>query len=214
MYGKIVNGKLELAPNDLIKEDGTVIFDYYNNKYNCLADGYKEVINEKPIFNVDTQTVKFKGYNEANTKIYFVYEVISLDEAYLKNEQLNQAVIMYAQTLPDEVAMALPLVYPEWTHPHHYVVGEKCRFDGVLFKCLQDHDSQKEWNPAAAPSIFAKLLNETEDGSIPEWEQPDSTNAYMIGDKVMFNGVCYESVIDNNVWSPETNPAGWVLVKE
>ena len=86
MYGKIVNGKLELAPNDLIKEDGTVIFDYYNNKYNCLADGYKEVINEKPIFNVDTQTVKFKGYNEANTKIYFIYEVISLENQVLRND--------------------------------------------------------------------------------------------------------------------------------
>jgi hypothetical protein len=44
---------------------------------------------------------------------------------------------------------------------------------------------------------------------IPEWEQPDSTNAYSIGDRVMFNGVVYESVINNNVWSPAAYPAGW-----
>lgn len=42
-----------------------------------------------------------------------------------------------------------------------------------------------------------------------EWKQPDSTNPYMKGDKVTYNGKTYESVIDNNVWSPDTYPAGW-----
>ena len=44
---------------------------------------------------------------------------------------------------------------------------------------------------------------------IPEWEQPDSTNAYQIGDRVMFDGKVYESLINNNVWSPAAYPAGW-----
>ena len=37
-------------------------------------------------------------------------------------------------------------------------------------------------------------------------------DAYMIGDKVMYNGKVYESLIDNNVWSPDTYPAGWELI--
>ena len=44
---------------------------------------------------------------------------------------------------------------------------------------------------------------------IPDWEQPDSTNAYQIGDKVRFEGKVYESVIANNIWSPAAYPAGW-----
>jgi len=48
---------------------------------------------------------------------------------------------------------------------------------------------------------------------IPEWEQPDSTNAYQIGDKVLFEGVVYESVISNNIWSPSAYPAGWKVVE-
>ena len=44
---------------------------------------------------------------------------------------------------------------------------------------------------------------------IPEWEQPDSTNAYMTGDKVTYNGKTYMSTIDNNIWSPVDYPAGW-----
>jgi hypothetical protein len=49
--------------------------------------------------------------------------------------------------------------------------------------------------------LFVKVLIPDE-GIIPEWEQPDSTNPYMAGDKVTYNGKTYESIIDNNVWSP------------
>ena len=37
---------------------------------------------------------------------------------------------------------------------------------------------------------------------IPEWEQPDSTNPYMKGDKVTHGGKTWVSDIDNNVWEP------------
>lgn len=44
-----------------------------------------------------------------------------------------------------------------------------------------------------------KVLNEND---IPEWEQPDSTNAYRKDDKVTHNGSPWVSLIDNNVWEP------------
>jgi hypothetical protein len=50
--------------------------------------------------------------------------------------------------------------------------------------------------------------------TIPDWVQPDSTNAYMIGDKVKYEGVIYVSLIDNNIWSPVAYPAGWQVVEE
>ena len=37
---------------------------------------------------------------------------------------------------------------------------------------------------------------------IPEWEQPESTNPYMKGDKVKHNDKTWVSDIDNNVWEP------------
>jgi len=57
-------------------------------------------------------------------------------------------------------------------------------------------------------SLWAKVLIPDEN-HIPEWEQPDSTNAYMKGDKIIFEDKIYESLIDNNVWSPAVYPAGW-----
>jgi hypothetical protein len=43
----------------------------------------------------------------------------------------------------------------------------------------------------------------------PDWVQPGSTNGYMKGAQVTFNGVVYTSLIDNNVWSPADYPTGW-----
>jgi hypothetical protein len=49
---------------------------------------------------------------------------------------------------------------------------------------------------------------------VPEWVAPTgSHDAYMIADKVTFEGAVYESVIDANTWSPIDYPAGWELVE-
>ena len=73
----------------------------------------------------------------------------------------------------------------------------------------QDRISQPDWPPNVAVSLFAKVLIPDE-SVIPDWQQSDSTNGYMKGDRMRYNdGKVYESLIDNNVWSPEEYPAGW-----
>lgn len=109
----------------------------------------------------------------------------------------------------DEQANEAPAVYPSWDVEVSYQTGDRVLYEGVLYKVLQDHVSQETWTPTDAPSLFAKILIPDED-VIPEWVQPDSTNPYMIGDKVMFNGIIYVSVIDNNVWAPSVY--GWEQV--
>jgi hypothetical protein len=44
-----------------------------------------------------------------------------------------------------------------------------------------------------------------------EWVQPTGAHdAYMVGDVVKYtDGKTYKSLIDNNVWAPDTYPAGW-----
>src|SRR5699024_738659 len=50
---------------------------------------------------------------------------------------------------------------------------------------------------------------------VQEFRQPEGAHdSYTIGDKVLFEGQVYESIIDANVWSPITNPQGWSLVVE
>jgi len=113
-----------------------------------------------------------------------------------------------ALSLDDEDALEAVQLFPRWNESAEYKVGDKVRLQNVLYKCLQDHIAQPTWSPIAAPSLWAKVLIPDPE-VIPEWEQPDSTNAYQIGDKVMFEGKIYECVIANNIWSPAAYPAGW-----
>lgn len=117
-----------------------------------------------------------------------------------------------AQSLDDADALEAITLFPSWAANTAYTVGTKVRHGGVLYSVLQNHTSQNGWEPDIAPSLFAKVLI-PDPSIIPEWEQPDSTNPYKKGDKVRFDGKVYESLVDNNIWSPSAYPAGWQLVE-
>jgi hypothetical protein len=114
-----------------------------------------------------------------------------------------------ASILTDKQALSVPTAFRPWDAEASYAEGERVRFGGALYKCLQAHDAQDGWEPTAAPSLWAAMLVDPEADEVPEWVQPDSTNAYAKGDRVTFDGKVYESLIDNNVWSPADYPAGW-----
>ena len=112
--------------------------------------------------------------------------------------------------LDDTDAVTGTTLFPLWTDllAEGYVFttddvtnGFRCQYNGVLYKVLQAHTIQESWNPVDSPSLFSQVLIPDEN-VIPEWVQPDSTNPYMIGDKVTHNGKTYESLVDNNVWEP------------
>lgn len=117
-----------------------------------------------------------------------------------------------AQSLDDADALEAITLFPSWAANKAYTAGTKVKHGGVLYSVLQNHTSQNGWEPNMAPSLFAKVLI-PDPSVIPEWEQPDSTNPYKKGDKVRFDGKVYESLIDNNIWSPSAYPAGWQLVE-
>ena len=124
-------------------------------------------------------------------------------------QKLRPYIEKAAISLSDEDALEAVNLFPTWNKDKDsYEKDARVLYDGILYKCLQTHIPQASWTPIAAPSLWAKVLI-PDANVIPEWEQPDSTNAYQIGDRVTFEGEVYESVIANNVWSPATYPAGW-----
>lgn len=132
-------------------------------------------------------------------------------------KQLRKLLLITVDELPDETAAALPTFVDAWSSDTEYKTGKRVAYNGTVYKVLQDHTSQSDWTPDTAASLYAKVLIPTdEDGEqtdIPEWEQPESTNGYMTGDRVMYEGQIYESLIDNNVWSPSAYPQGWQLIE-
>ena len=117
------------------------------------------------------------------------------------------------QSVDDTTALDAVNLFPAWQTDTAYTAGMRLRHGGILYTVLQDHTSQAGWTPDVSPSLFARVLIPDPE-VVPDWVQPDSTNAYMKGDRVRFNGKIYESLIDNNVWSPEAYPAGWREVTE
>lgn len=131
--------------------------------------------------------------------------MITKEKALALRKLIEQA----AASLSDEDALTGVELFPRWNENGiSYAVGDRVLYNGTLFKCLQAHTSQATWTPTDAPSLWTKVLIPDPE-VIPDWEQPESTNGYMKGDKVRYNGKVYESLIDNNVWSPEAYPAGW-----
>lgn len=217
MYGKLIDGVLKYAPTNYLTENGKMIFNFNTNIDAMLENGFKEVINVVPSYDANTQVVTRDSYTEEDTTITVNYVVTAkplTKEEQLENQR-NLALTFFAETLSDAQALQVPMLFEEFDgNGVAYEVGKRIMYNGILYKVIQAHTSQVGWNPIDAPSLFAKVINETMDGSIPEFEQPDSTNPYMKGDKVIFNEKVYESLIDNNVYSPEAYPAGWKEIIE
>lgn len=117
-------------------------------------------------------------------------------------------------SISDEAALKMPDYFPTWDgNGHQYAAGDRVMYGDVLHKVLQTHTSQSDWAPNSAPSLFAKVLTSVAGEPLP-WQQPGSTNPYMIGDRVTYKGKVYESLIDNNVWAPDAYPQGWKEVTE
>lgn len=115
--------------------------------------------------------------------------------------ELIEILRKFRETASDEDALTAVVLYAEWATDTNYIVGQRVRYENVLYRCLQAHTSQDTWKPNEAASLWAKVLIPDPE-VIPEWEQPDSTNPYMKGDKVKHSGKTWISAVDNNVWEP------------
>ena len=132
-----------------------------------------------------------------------------------KARRLRSTIEILAENLDDEAAIDAVELFPNWAVGTKYEKDERVRYNGALYKVLHPHTSQEDWAPDTASSLFARVLIPDPE-VIPVWEQPDSTNPYMKGDKVHYptaDDDIYESTVDNNVWSPVDYPDGWKIVE-
>jgi len=127
--------------------------------------------------------------------------------------KLRQMIVKASVSLPDEDALGAAELFPAWAADTAYAADFRIRYDGKLYRCVQSHTSQTHYTPDMIPALWTEVALP---GEIPVWRQPTGAqDAYMTGDKVHYpdaDGAVYESLIDNNVYSPEAYPAGWRVV--
>ena len=148
--------------------------------------------------------------NDTLSDELFIY----LKSIKMKEDSLNKiGKIVANQIVDDTVALSISEFYDVWTSNRKYETGTYVQYKDVLYKIIQPHTSQDTWTPDVTSSLYSKVLVDPTGETILDWVQPDSTNGYMKGDKVRFNGIIYESVIDNNIWSPDSYPGGWKIIE-
>ena len=127
-----------------------------------------------------------------------------------KLHQSRASAIIAGAYLTDEQALSATAIYPQFKVGLSVKAGERYRDNnGDLYKVVQAHTTQADWQPSATPALFVKV-------SLDEWPlfvQPTGAHgAYPIGANVTFKAKRYTSKIAANVWAPDVYPAGWTLV--
>lgn len=178
-------------------EDGTMKYDENGNLVYKLDDEGEKIFTGYgfyPFIDIRVLDRLQQQSEETSAKI---------SESNKASASVRTAARFVAVTLTDEQALEVPDLYDEWSGDSvSYSVGDRLRHNGILYKVLQAHTSQETWTPETAPSLFAKILIPDPE-VIPEWEQPDSTNGYQLGDRVTHNGKTWESTFNgSNVWEP------------
>lgn len=152
----------------------------------------------------------------------------ALMEAFDQAIETGQMQDIEAVTM--EQAEESPDAIPEWVNPgtihsKMYRLGQVVRHNGRIW--ISNYNGLNSWEPGGVgvydfvweditaevePPVETPEPEETESEGepIPFFVQPTGGHdAYKIGDKVSYNDAVWESVIDNNVWSPDDYPAGW-----
>ena len=137
-----------------------------------------------------------------------------MDNRLQAAEQMRRAIQLFAKTLPEEQALEVAAMYPEWAAGRSYAVGDILRYgtnsvgDPQLYRVVQAHTSQADWTPEATPALYDAFgLNEQ---GYPVWSQPAGAHdAYNQGDIVDYNGTLYKSLVDGNVWTPGAYDGLW-----
>ena len=111
-----------------------------------------------------------------------------------------------ATELTDTEALEGIELFPKWKTDETYLIGERVRYNDLLYKCLLNHTSQESWTPDVSPSLWVRV--DDPHIEVPDWVQPvGSADAYPLGAKVSHLEKHWVSTVENNVWEPSVY--GW-----
>ena len=79
-YGILINNELEYAQSRYTTDEGQLIVNFDKNIEVMAQHGFKIVVDEKPEYNKDLQSLSIVGYEETVDSITIVYEVLNTPE--------------------------------------------------------------------------------------------------------------------------------------
>ena len=103
----------------------------------------------------------------------------------------------------DNTALRMISYYPEWAVNVSYAIGFKVQYKGKLYRALQAHTSQENWNPETAASLWEQI-NETHSGELEDPVPYSGNMALESGKHYMQDYIIYLCIRDtiNPVYQP------------
>lgn len=128
-----------------------------------------------------------------------------------KAHLLRSLIEKAAASLSDEDALEGMELFQVWAPGVAYLVTERVRYEGQLYRCEQAHTSQEIYPPDITPALWTPVAEPWEEW--PEWRQPTGAQDYYIyGAKVSHNGKHWISKLDVNTYEPGVY--GWDEAEE
>lgn len=112
-----------------------------------------------------------------------------------------------SKDISDEMALAIPALFPSWEPDTSYIFEQILEYNGELYRVAQNHTSQAQWIPGqtGTESLYTHITIDPETG-YEEWKQPTGAHdAYSFGDIVTHNGKTWVSNVPGehtNTWEP------------
>jgi hypothetical protein len=217
--------KHKIVDNQIVDSQG---LQQPNTERFTYSDGWRNQV--IPLYDAELQYLGERYYNSAMDKVTWVvvdYTTQELAERAIRKldaldekvdvlslkrilQKLVAPIIDTSEILTQQQLTDLATIYPQWRINKYYKSNEVFAKDSLLFRVIQAHTSQADWQPETTGSLYTPFRAP---GEISDWVQPTGAHdAYQTGEKVNYNGKTYESLIDNNTWSPDAYPAGWKLI--
>ena len=140
-------------------------------------------------------------------------KLIELRKEIEATKKATQKLVLASEISQEDYKDLLDL-YPKWEVGINASPSDSpYEYQGSLYKLVQAHKTQADWTPDKTPALFTKVEPKEDKGGaeiVPDFKKPTGAHdAYKKGDKVLFEGKVYESLIDNNAYSPKEYAQGW-----
>jgi len=116
----------------------------------------------------------------------------------MKHRELVEYMKSAKPVVDDQTAVRASELYPMWTEGKEVATGERYQHRGRLYKVIQAHTTQADWQPDITPAMWMVIDVEhlgTEKDPIP-WE----VNMECFKDKIyIYNDTLYRCIRDSEI---------------
>lgn len=125
--------------------------------------------------------------------------------------RLRAIVETAATSLDDRTASEAATLFPRLKQDGSLIpAGTRINWQGTIKRAAVDLWDTEANDPDNAPALWEDIAYKLGYRIAPEVFT--ATNAAAMGEKLWFGDTLYESLMDGNVYTPETYPAGWQVV--